>query len=118
MRRRNLPIVLATLTFAACSSWHPRSAPTTADNTVFTHPVRVTRTDHSVLVLDGAQVVGDSLVGSAAAARVAVALRDIERVDERKPSPLRTTGLVLGIVVGTLALLAVVAAAAIPPNWN
>ena len=118
MRRRTAPIVLATLTFAACSSWHPATAPTAADSTTFVHDVRITRTDHSVLLLDRAQVVGDSLVGAAGGARVAVALRDIERVEERRPSPIRTTGLVLGIVAGTLAVLIVVAVATLPPNWN
>jgi len=118
MRRRTAFVVLAASLAAGCSSWHARVAPTAADSLTFEHPLRVTRTDRSVLVIDHARVSGDSLIGQRGGVRLAVALRDVQRVDERRVSGARTTALVVGSVVGAFVLLAIVAAAAIPPDWN
>ncbi len=117
-RRSALVLALAMLAFTGCASWHARSAPATGDSTTFAHTIRVTRTDRSVLVLEHARVAGDSLVGDVAGNRMSIALRDVARVDERKVSALRTSGLVLGIAVGAFALLLAVAAATLPPSWN
>lgn len=115
MRRRTELLVLATFLVAGCSSWHSRSAPSPADSLGFGHPVRVVRTDGSAIVLDPALVRGDSIVGTSGSTRVAIALRDVQRVDERRTSVLRTGALVvLGAFVAVIAL----AAATLTPNWN
>ena len=72
----------------ACASWQrvslaPDGAPTLADAS----PVRATLRDGTVLVLERPRIEADSLVGerSDSHARVAVALVDLERVEERRP---------------------------------
>ncbi len=110
---RALPrlLLLATLTLAACTSWHARTAPASGSGATFDHPIRVTRTDRSVVLFDRAQVVGDSLVGDVGTARTAIALTDVARVEERRVSALRTGGLALGVLlVATTAFVVAIIA--------
>ena len=118
MRRRTALLAFAMLVTTGCSSWHMRAAPTAADTASFAHPIRVTRSDQSVLVLDHARVNGDSLVGESDGGRVAIALRDVQRIDERRVSAPRTTALVVGTALAALAALMILAAATLTPNWN
>ena len=114
------PCLLAPAT--ACSTWSRRDVAPGAPVVVSDRrAVRVTRADGSVLVMTHSVIVNDSLVGVAGEPprRVAVAVRDVERLDERRFSPARTAGLALGTVVGlaaTLALFVVVAVATSGPT--
>lgn len=106
-----LPFALA-LSAGACHSWNAQTSP--APDVVAARngrgTLRVTRRDQSVIVLTNAQVVGDSIVGTAGSPpqRAAVAVSDVERVDTRSVNAWKTGGL----VVGTLLVVSVVATAA------
>lgn len=114
-RRRTAALVLAAVLSTACSSWHARTAPNASDSAALAHRIRVTRSDRSVVVLDHASVRGDSLIGQHDGSRVAIALGDVQRVDEKRVSAVRTTVLVL---VAAFAGILVLAALTVPPNWN
>lgn len=103
---------LVLVLLAGCTSWHPRTSPSPGSHTAYDHPVRVVRKDHSDVVLREAYVIGDSLVGRAGETRAAVALSDIERVDERELSFARTSGLLFGlaaVAVGALLIFSIAA---------
>ena len=102
-----LPLVAA---LGACSTWSRRSVPTLAHERFRTGPVRVTRTDGSVVVLDRVTLGVDSVIGRAHArphARVAIPASDVRGVEGRRVDPLATSGLV---VLSLGALVAVWAA--------
>ena len=98
-----------------CSAWHRRAVPAPApapapEAPAFAGRVRVTRTDGRRVLFTAVRVAGDSLVGDprGPGRRAAVALGDIRRVDERRPSPQRTRGLLIGVglaVVGYAVLM-------------
>lgn len=77
--------------------------------------VRVTRRDGSVIVLHSPEVVGDSIigVGGTPSRRTGVALADVERVDRRGFSPVKTGGL----VVGYFAIITLIAIGAVFGAW-
>lgn len=113
-----LPLVIAaTLALPACTTWARQSAPPA--DVVAKHPdalVRVTRTDHSVVTVRGAKVVGDTLVGTTdddAHLRVAIPVADVEAVDTRAVSGARTAGLGAGVFLGVLALAGIAATIAL-----
>lgn len=116
-RRWLLPVLAATLALPACTTWARQSAPPA--QVIASHPdalIRVTRTDHSVVTVRGATVVGDTLVGTTnddARLRVAIPVADIETVDTRTVSGARTAGLGAGVLVAAIAVVGVAAALAI-----
>lgn len=78
-------------------------------------PVRLTLTDGTVVVLERPRIQGDSLVGerSGSHARVAVALRDLERAEDRRVDGRKLlagagatakVGLILGLLVIALMI--------------
>ena len=72
-------------------------------------PVRVTRIDHSEIVLEHPRIVGDSLIGDVGnpPERMALLLRDVQRVDERSESvnKVRTgANVVVGVAVYFLVM--------------
>lgn len=94
-----------------CTSWQRRDisggvAPVIASD----QPVRVMKSDGSVIVLHQPRVVGDSLIGggSGAIPRLAIALADIRSVEQRRVSAARTGGLVAGTAGGVFVLFATV----------
>ena len=95
-----LPLLLSLLLVAqGCTSWKQR--PLTAGVTpAFSteRPVRITLSDRREIVLEHPRIEGDSLIGDVGnpPQRVAVALRDVQRIDERSVSLARTGGLVVG----------------------
>lgn len=107
----------ATIALAACTTWARQSAPPA--DVVASHPaalVRVTRTDHSVITIRGAQIVSDSVVGTTnddARLRVAIPVADIETVETRAVSGARTAGLGAGIFLGVLAVAGIAATIAL-----
>jgi len=94
--------LLACSLLGACTTWRSRPVSEPGAAAFVAKQARVTRADGTALVLADAQVRGDSLWGTAArGARVAVALRDVRRVEVRRPNELGT------------AILATFAAAAV-----
>jgi hypothetical protein len=105
----------------ACTSW--RTAPVSGLRAVALsgrETVRITRTNTSVLVLRHAQVQGDSVVGEAGSPpqRVAVATNEIQRLDVRKVSATRTTGLSLGVLAVVSVVAVGAALAAVLGGWH
>lgn len=121
--RRTAAVLLALVLGAAgCGTWGRRPVPQPSSAEPLPTTVRVTRTDRSVLVLHEPSVQADSLVGFAGDAsprtRVAVPLSDVQRIDGRKVSVVRTAGTTLAVLaVGTVVLIGVTLAAFLG-SWN
>ena len=111
MRRPHLRPLLPLLCLPSCHSWQRRDVAqlqvTPAAAISGAHPVRVTHAGGSQIVLNRAEVVGDSVVGEVGTRprRAAVAVADVRRVEERRVSGPRTTLLIAGIALGVVALL-------------
>ena len=120
MRRSHLRPLLLLLYLPGCHSWQRRDVaqlrPDQAPASSGSHPVRVTHAGGSKIVLNRAEVVGDSVVGEVGkrSERAAVAVADVRRLEERRVSGPRTALLVAGVAVGALALLIAAAVAAGP----
>ncbi len=116
LKRVKLLAVLALLQgcVSATKSWRERPLTAGAPITLSTeHPVRITRTDQSVIVLEHPRVSGDSLVGDVGSQRFAIVLTDIQRLEEKQTSLLKTGAQVAGIGVAVYAAAAILAALAI-----
>jgi len=116
--RSRLPLaVAAALVLPGCTTWARQSAPPA--QVVASHPdalIRVTRTDHSVITVRGATVLGDTLIGTTdddARLRVAIPVADVEAVDTRAVSGARTAGLGAGVFLGVLAVAGIAATIAL-----
>ena len=99
-KRVTLLAVLALIQGCASASTSWRQRPLTAGTppTLSTeHPVRITRTDQSVIVLEHPRMSGDSLVGDLGSQRFAIVLTDIQRLEERQTSVLKTGAKIAGI---------------------
>lgn len=107
----------AALTFAGCTTWARQSEPPA--EAVASHPgarIRVTRTDHSVITVRDARVVGDTLVGVTdddARLPVALPVADVAAVDTRAVSGARTAGLGASVFLGVLAVAGIAATIAL-----
>ena len=83
---------------SASTSWRERPLTAGASPTLTTeHPVRITRTDQSVIVLEHPRMSGDSLVGDIGSQRFAIALTDIQRLEVWQTSVLKTGAIVAGV---------------------
>jgi hypothetical protein len=73
-------------------------------------PIRVTRRDGSVIVLQRPRVVGDSLTGDVGLPpeRMALLLRDVQRIDERSQG-VDKAGTAANVAKGSAVLLGLVA---------
>ncbi|HEX9937445.1 MAG TPA: hypothetical protein VGB15_09985 [Longimicrobium sp.] len=91
---------VAMLALGACKSWQPHASLTPA--TPLNGDARVTRTDHSVIVLRTPSIVGDSVAGNVGIAeRVAIPLSDVRTVKTR-----RTDASLTFLALGAAALAA------------
>jgi hypothetical protein len=108
-RRRARPLLLLLCYASGCTSWQVQQiapAQLVADR----HPstVRVTRADHSRLVLQQPAIVADTLVGAEASGRPAgearIAVSDVQRIEVRHVSAGRTIGLALAVPVVALGV--------------
>jgi hypothetical protein len=100
-----LPLVLV----SACTIWvaHPLSAARSGQADL-SGTVRVFRLDHSILTLSGVTLSADSIVGmtqNRPPERVAVPLTDVQTLQTRDVSTLRTAA--LSAIIGVYALAAV-----------
>ena len=99
LKRVKLLAVLALLQgcVSASTSWRQRPLTAGAPPTLSTeHAVRITRTDQSVIVLEHPRMSGDGLEGDVGSQRFAIALTDIQRLEERQTSLLKTGAKVAG----------------------
>lgn len=111
-RRRNLTFVLLPALFATgCYGWSGKPTPTPESTQQLPDPVRITRNDAATLVLREATVSGDSIVGYTEGSpetrqRVAIALTEVERVQGREVSFVKTAGtsFAITLVVGIIAI--------------
>jgi hypothetical protein len=74
----------------------------------------------SVLVLKHAQIQGDSVIGEAGdpPQHAAVAMSQVQRLEVRKLSATRTTGLSLGVLAAVTVLAVAAATAVLLASWN
>lgn len=107
----------AALTLGGCTTWARQSGPPA--RAVASHAgarIRVTRTDHSVITVRDARVLGDTIVGRTdddARLRVAIPVADVASVDARAVSGARTAGLGAGVFLGVLAVAGIAATIAL-----
>ena len=117
-----LSLLLSFLLVAqGCTSWKQR--PLTAGVTpAFSteRPVRITRSDRSEIVLEHPRIEGDSLIGDVGnpPQRVAVALRDVQRIEDRSVSLARTGGLVVGAGAVLFSVLIVATVLTVITLWS
>jgi hypothetical protein len=102
---------------AGCTSWHAQSSPTPEVVARMNGggAVRVQRHDHSWLVLRGPRVEGDSIIGMTGSppARTAVAVADVERIDARRVSATKTSGLAAASILLFIAGVGIALAVAL-----
>lgn len=118
---RALVVLVCLALLSACTGWHTRNAPPAqAVSEGNPRTVRITRTDGSTLVLRDPQVTGDSIAGVSVRtdSRVAVALTDVDEVQTREVSALRTGGAALAVGLVTVSALTVAAFLALLGGWQ
>lgn len=101
---------------AGCHSYAAPMSPQAGIARAHSGEVRVTRTDHSALVLTDTRIEQDSVIGvtsDATRTRVAVALSEVTSVEPLKVDAGRTAALGGGIVLAALGILTVVAIIAV-----
>ena len=108
MRRnpRTLVVVLGTMMFAACTSWHRNASPSDAVARAKSGEIRVNRVDGSMISLVNASIVGDSLVGVSpvTGARVSMPVSAVVSTETEQVSAGRTALLGGGVVLGLAAV--------------
>ena len=104
--------ILVLLVFSNCRTWSRVGTPQEAVTRSQAQPIRVTRSDLSVVVLQSPMIVNDSLIGTVvndSHARVAIAMADVRSVETRRISPLHTLGAgYLGVLAGLFLALLVI----------
>lgn len=101
IRRHASPIAVAALVLSACTSWRVQQvAPAVLLREMQPDMVRIDRADGARLVLTRPMLVGDSVQ----ARQGTVAVADITSIAVRRLDPLKTGGLVGGILVGGAVL--------------
>ena len=102
-------ILLVTIApmLSGCSAWHQKHPPGQFVAERKPERVRVVTSEGHKVELSSPTIVADSMVGSLSPAApadtsAAIALRDIEKLEVREGDVLKTTGLVLGIVLLSL----------------
>jgi hypothetical protein len=110
--RKTVLLTLVLCAAASCVTWREQKQ---GPRALLARPERSVRVNRST-VLFNPSIAGDSLIGTVSKARedgyvaradstrVAFALGDIQRIDARRVSPLRTAALAGGLFVGALAL--------------
>jgi len=100
--RRTVALVLIPLVATGCHSWRTAAvAPRAVIESEHPYVVRVTTQDSARQVLRGPRIVADTLRGARGNDSVAVALRDVTRMDVERFSAGKTAALVvvLGLIV-------------------
>jgi hypothetical protein len=94
-RRPLLALLPLVISVSGCVAWRQQPAPEPSSSRRLPDPLRVTRNDQSVVVMEDAVVSGDSLVGYAGRdhARTSVALAEVRTMQGRKTDVMATVGL-------------------------
>ena len=106
-----VPAVGLAMLLQACASWQqPRQGDGGALKISSEHPLRVTLVNGNELLLSNPRVVGDSIVGELgySAERMAVSLKDVKRLQERRVSAGRTAAAGAGIGAGAVVLYGII----------
>jgi hypothetical protein len=105
-RRPLLVLLPLVLSVSGCFSWGTQPTPEPSSSRKLPDPVRLTRRDQSVLMLQDAMVSGDSIVGYAGRdkVRVAVALADVQTVQGQKTNFFATVGLTTAVTLAVVGL--------------
>jgi hypothetical protein len=105
--RRTIALLLIPAITTSCHSWRTAEVePRALVESEHPRDVRVTTQDNTRYVLRGPRIVEDTLRGLRGNDSVAVALRDVSRVEVQRSSPLKTVAVILGVgVVGMGALI-------------
>ena len=102
LRVSRIPRVVLLVVPMSCASFQPGRVYRDSTEGKYPRMIRVMRNDQRVTELLDARVEGDSLVGDpggSTRSRVAIALSDIQRVEEWRPDTGRSVALVVAIVV-------------------
>ena len=95
---------------AGCMVWSRPQTPASQDIKEDAGALRVTKIDHSVVVVTHAAIRNDSIIGVATdgtGARVSLPITDVQGVAKKELSPGRTLALGGGIVLASLGVLAI-----------
>ena len=114
-------VLLATTTLTACTSWQVQTvSPEQVVNTEHPSAVRVQRMDGSRVELKSPRISADSLLGSAvdnslfgspAGKPAGMPLSDVYQLAVKRGNALKTVGLVIGLIAGTIVTLGLICAA-------
>ncbi len=117
MRRRTpiVAVVLGITLLAGCSSWHRTPSASEGVSHAKSGEIRVTQLDGSMIRLVNASIVGDSVVGISpvTGARLAIPTSAVAYTETKEISAGRTALLGGGVVLGIVALSAVLLFAAL-----
>ena len=105
--------MLLSVYLTSCSSWHVQ--PVSPEQVVTEDQpseVRVTLVDSSQFVMKEPRVSGDTLSGLVSGSQQDILLSDISRMEANRGDPLKTVGLVSGIVIGVGGALVLICVAA------
>jgi hypothetical protein len=110
--------IVALLLVSACAEWVHFETPQEALMRARGGAIQVTKTDRSVLRINHAAIVGDSLVGMVdhEAFLRGTLLRDVASLDIQQFSPCRTTLLVVGGIMAAFISVGILIATA--PPWQ
>lgn len=119
MKVRSQATIAALLLVSACNEWVHVETPQEALTKAKTGTIQVTKTDRSVLRLNRAAIVGDSLVGTDDRDEFlrATLLRDVSSVDILQFSLRRTGMLVAGGVLATWVTAGILYATSSPHGF-
>ena len=117
MRRRTpvVSLVLGITLLAACSSWHRTPSAIEGVSHASSGEIRVTQLDGSMVRLVNASIVGDTVVGISpvTGARLAIPTSAVAYTETKEISVGRTALLGGGVVLGIVALSAILLVAAL-----
>ncbi len=109
-RRPLFVLVPLVVCVSGCMSWGTQPTPEPSSSRKLPDPVRVTRRDQSVMLLQDAVVSGDSIVGYAGREKVrtAVALADVQTVQGQKTDFFATVGLTTVITLAAAGIAVII----------
>ena len=105
-RYRTVAVLLLALHVNACTTWRPTtvSPPQLLEDEAPSR-VRITRLAGEQVTIEAPRIRADSVVGRGTAAPVSVAVSDIQQIEVRRTSVLRTLGLAPGVLFFIAAVL-------------
>ena len=104
-----LAAALGIVLFTGCTSWHRTASPAEGVAKAKSGEIRVYRADGSTIQLVNASIVGDSLVGTSpvTGARISMPTAAVVSTETKQVSAGRTAALGGGVLVGVIAVTAI-----------